>query len=140
MWRGHGLSGLCTYATEYLSVCCIFSSCRSCVHILYSAVHNLGSPTCHVLVLGSGISLQLQAPHVSGRIRYAHIISVVLAVVLPLPGPLIQLKDGYISVTITLICLHSTQSRHYFLHLHPSRQCHNRHHFMSAGAYSLDHL
>ena len=31
----------------------------------------------------------------SGRIRHAHIISVVLAVVIPIPAPLIHLKDGY---------------------------------------------
>ncbi len=32
---------------------------------------------------------------ISGKIRYAHIISVVLAVVVPLPGALIILKEGY---------------------------------------------
>ena len=31
----------------------------------------------------------------SGRMRHAHIISVVLAVVIPIPTPLIHLKDGY---------------------------------------------
>ncbi len=34
---------------------------------------------------------------VQKRIRYAHIISVILAVVVPLPGALIHLKDGYVS-------------------------------------------
>lgn len=35
---------------------------------------------------------------VSGRIRYAHVISVILAVVFPLLGPCILLRDGYSSI------------------------------------------
>ena len=44
---------------------------------------------------------------ISGRIRYAHIISVVLAVVIPLPAPLAHLKDGYVLLIINppLTCL-----------------------------------
>ena len=44
---------------------------------------------------------------ISGRIRYAHIISVVLAVVIPFPFPLIHLIDGYL-LTFTfpvLLCV-----------------------------------
>ena len=33
---------------------------------------------------------------ISGRIHYAHIISVLLALTLPLPGALVHLKDGYL--------------------------------------------
>lgn len=33
---------------------------------------------------------------VSGKMRYAHIISVILVVLLPLPGPLVLLIDGYL--------------------------------------------
>ncbi len=32
---------------------------------------------------------------VSGRIHRAHVISVLLGLILPLPGPLINLKEGY---------------------------------------------
>ena len=31
------------------------------------------------------------------RVRYAHVISIILAVVIPLPAGLIHLKDGYIA-------------------------------------------
>ena len=42
---------------------------------------------------------------ISGRIRYAHIISVILAVVVPLPAALVHLKDGYIiTANPTLVC------------------------------------
>ena len=42
---------------------------------------------------------------ISGRIRYAHIISVVLAVIIPLPAALVHLKDGHIAYhTPTLLC------------------------------------
>ena len=42
---------------------------------------------------------------ISGRIRYAHIFCVVLAVVIPLPAALIHLKDGHNSIyTPTLVC------------------------------------
>ena len=42
---------------------------------------------------------------ISGRIRYAHIISVVLAVVVPLPAALVHLKDGHIAfITPALLC------------------------------------
>ena len=42
---------------------------------------------------------------ISGRMRYAHIISVVLAVVIPLPAALVHLKDGHIArYTPTLLC------------------------------------
>ena len=42
---------------------------------------------------------------ISGRIRYAHIISVLLAVVLPLLGPCVLLKEGFISTaTPPLLC------------------------------------
>lgn len=34
---------------------------------------------------------------ISGRICYTHIICVVLAVVIPIPGGLVHLKDGYIT-------------------------------------------
>ena len=41
----------------------------------------------------------------SGRIRYAHIFCVVLALVIPLPAALIHLKDGHNSIyTPTLVC------------------------------------
>ena len=33
----------------------------------------------------------------SGRIRYAHIISVLLAVIIPLPSALVFLKDGFLN-------------------------------------------
>ena len=42
---------------------------------------------------------------ISGRIRYAHIFCVVLAVIIPLPAALVHLKDGYNSPnTPTLVC------------------------------------
>lgn len=42
---------------------------------------------------------------ISGRIRYVHVISVILAVVAPLPGALIHLKDGYIiTANPSVIC------------------------------------
>ena len=42
---------------------------------------------------------------ISRRIRYAHIISVVLAVVVPLPAALVHLKDGHIAYyTPTILC------------------------------------
>ena len=41
----------------------------------------------------------------SGRMRYAHIICIVLAVVIPLPAGLVHLKDGYVAAfTPTIIC------------------------------------
>ena len=39
----------------------------------------------------------------SGRIRYAHIISVVLAVIGPLVVPCISLRDGYSSISASTI-------------------------------------
>jgi hypothetical protein len=36
---------------------------------------------------------------VSGKMRYIHITSFVSAVVIPLPGSLIQLKDGFINIS-----------------------------------------
>jgi hypothetical protein len=42
----------------------------------------------------------------SGRIRYAHIISVILAVLLPAIGPCVLLRDGYVIIsTPTLTCV-----------------------------------
>ena len=42
---------------------------------------------------------------ISTRIRYAHVISVILAVVIPLPGALIHLKGGYIIIgNPSLVC------------------------------------
>ena len=38
-----------------------------------------------------------QQLHLSMRIRYAHAISILLALILPLPGSLIQLKDGFVN-------------------------------------------
>ena len=40
---------------------------------------------------------------ISGRIRYAHVGSVVLAILIPLPAGLIHLKDGYIDSLIPAI-------------------------------------
>ena len=40
---------------------------------------------------------------ISGRIRYAHVGSVVLAILIPLPAGLIHLKDGYINSLIPTI-------------------------------------
>ena len=43
---------------------------------------------------------------VTKRIRYAHVISVLLAVILPLPGALVPLKDGFVSTrNPTLTCV-----------------------------------
>ena len=43
---------------------------------------------------------------VSGKMRYAHIISVLLALIIPLPGALIPLKDGFITTrNPTLVCV-----------------------------------
>ena len=33
---------------------------------------------------------------ISRRMRYAHVISVLLGLIIPLPGPLLFLKDGYV--------------------------------------------
>ena len=42
---------------------------------------------------------------ISGRMRYAHIISVVLAVVIPIPAALVHLKDGHSArFTPTFLC------------------------------------
>ena len=42
----------------------------------------------------------------NGRMRYAHIISVVLAVVIPLFGPCILLRDGYVVTSFpSLVCV-----------------------------------
>ena len=44
----------------------------------------------------------------SGRIRYVHIICVVLTVVVPIPGGLVHLKDGYRPISApTLACVGS---------------------------------
>lgn len=41
----------------------------------------------------------------SGRMRYVHIITVIVAVVVPLPGPFIVLKDGFINTeNPNLVC------------------------------------
>ena len=40
---------------------------------------------------------------ISGRIRYAHVGSVVLAILIPLPAGLIHLKDGYVDSLIPAI-------------------------------------
>lgn len=43
---------------------------------------------------------------VSGRIRHAHIISIVLAVVIPLPAGLIHLSGGVVNITSSVLpCL-----------------------------------
>lgn len=64
---------------------------------LYSTVQFTTWAMLHAVFLFWGVAFPFSFRQLkdSGRIRYAHIISVVLAVVLPLPGPLIQLKDGY---------------------------------------------
>ena len=42
---------------------------------------------------------------ISGRIRYSHIISVVLAIVIPIPAALVHLKDGHnAGITEILAC------------------------------------
>ena len=35
----------------------------------------------------------------SGKMRYIHVTVFILAVLIPLPGPLIQLRDGYIKIS-----------------------------------------
>ena len=52
---------------------------------------------------------------ISGKIRYAHIISVLLAVVLPLPGALVHLKGGYvITASPSLVCAGRNTDYTYF--------------------------
>ena len=56
----------------------------------------------------------------SGRIRYAHIFCVVLAVVIPLPAALVHLKDGYNSLTTpTLACTGRNADYTYYTYVLP---------------------
>ena len=57
---------------------------------------------------------------ISGRIRYAHIISVVLAVVVPLPAALVHLKDGHIAfISPTLLCRGRNEDYAYYTFVLP---------------------
>ncbi len=54
---------------------------------------------------------------VSGRVRYAHIISVLVAMIIPVIGALVPLKDGYLSSrNPTLVCIaRNADYAYYFL-------------------------
>lgn len=42
----------------------------------------------------------------SGRLRHAHIATLLLALIVPLPGPLVHLKDGYVPGNApALVCI-----------------------------------
>ena len=53
----------------------------------------------HAVFLFWGVNFPYSYRHlrISGRIRHAHIISVLLALILPLPGALAPLKDGFLT-------------------------------------------
>ena len=51
----------------------------------------------------------------SGRTRHAHIISVTLAVVVPLPLALVQLKNGFILVPPSYGCIGRSSDYHYYI-------------------------
>lgn len=56
----------------------------------------------------------------SGRIRYAHISSVILAVVVPLPAALVHLKGGYvITASPTLVCAGRNTDYNYYTFILP---------------------
>ena len=51
----------------------------------------------------------------SGRVRYTHVAIVVLAIVLPLPAPLVHLKDGYRTVgTPAITCVGSNLDYNFY--------------------------
>ena len=57
----------------------------------------------------------------SGRMRYAHIISVILGILVPLPAGLTQLKDGYAaSFTPTILCVGRNRDYTYYAFVLPS--------------------
>ena len=57
---------------------------------------------------------------ISGRIHYAHITSIVLAVVVPLPAALVHLKDGHIAFyTPTLFCQGRNRDYTYYTFILP---------------------
>ncbi len=57
---------------------------------------------------------------ISGKIRYAHVISVLLALTLPLPGALVHLKDGYFAArNPTIICTGRNTDYTYYVFVLP---------------------
>ena len=56
----------------------------------WAAVHSI------FLFWGVRFPFNYRSLKASGNVRYAHIISVLLVVILPIPGPFIILKDGYL--------------------------------------------
>ena len=56
-----------------------------------------------------------------GKLRYAHIISVVLAVVVPLIGPCVLLRDGYVNTSFpSLACSGRSLNLIYYAIILPS--------------------
>lgn len=52
---------------------------------------------------------------ISGRIRYAHIISIILALVIPLPGALVHLKGGFVlTASPTVVCAGRSTDYNYY--------------------------
>lgn len=88
----------CVTVTPLLVFNYLYLSHRNCVCILSTVDLCVGITSCCIPVLGSNIPYQLYRNlYASGKMCYAHIISILVALVLPLPGALAPLMDGFLN-------------------------------------------
>ncbi len=76
----------------------------------------------HIAFLFWGVSFPFSYRQltISGRIHYAHIISVLLALLLPLPGALVPLKEGFVITHYpTIACIGRNADYNYYLLILP---------------------
>ena len=71
----------------YIGIAFVYTLENICVWIMLHA---------SFLFWGVAFPFHYRQMKVSKRLKYAHVISVVLAVIIPLPGALVPLKDGFV--------------------------------------------
>ncbi len=67
-----------------------------------------------LLFFGVAFPLKYREIKISGRLRYAHIISVLLALLIPLPSALIPLKDGFLNTRNPIVACFGRNSDHIY--------------------------